>query len=422
MTALLALVVVPVMAVRATAGPVIEPGDTALRHDIQRLADYGIIKGPTSTWPLAWGPILEDLREADVTSLPPAVADSVGRLRLRGRIETQTDILGYKAEIGVSEKPTRIRSFQNTPRGKAEVSVGAEWLGDWLSVDLNVQGVDSDQDSDEFRADSSMIGVVIGNWSIAASTQDRWWGPGWDGSIILSNNARPIPSLTLDRVFTDAFKSKWLSWLGPWDLNVIFGQLEKERAVPNAQFFGMRVNFRPRDTLEVGVSRTAQWCGDGRPCSFDVFVDLFFGRDNIGDAGIGVENEPGNQMAGFDFRWAPRVFGSAFAAYGQFIGEDEAGGFPSRYLGQLGAEWSGYLVDRWSTKVFGEFAARPVNFTSPVKYLIAPTIMQSIRLAIVIAAAPSRMRLIMMLSCGLSGSSWSILTTFNGEHCCVTVT
>ena len=51
-----------------------------------------------------------------------------------------------------------------------------------------------------------MIGVVAGNWSIAASTQDRWWGPGWDGSIILSNNARPIPSLTLDRVFTDAFK------------------------------------------------------------------------------------------------------------------------------------------------------------------------------------------------------------------------
>ena len=111
-----------------------------------------------------------------------------------------------------------------------------------------MQGVDSDQDSEEFRADDSMIGVVIGNWSIAASTQQRWWGPGWDGSLILGNNARPIPSLVLDRVFTDGFESKWLSWIGPWDLNVMFGQLEKERVVPNAQFFGMRVQL-PADTV-----------------------------------------------------------------------------------------------------------------------------------------------------------------------------
>ena len=361
-TALLALVAVPAIAVRVDAGPLIEPGDLALRHDVQRLADHGIIKGPTSTWPLAWGPILEDLREADVSSLPPAIADSVSRLRFRGRIETQTDLLGYKAEIGIAEKPTRIRSFQDTPRGKAEVSVGAEWLGEWLSVDLNIQGVDSDQDSDEFRADNSMIGVAAGNWSIAASTQDRWWGPGWDGSIILSNNARPIPSLTLDRVFTHPFKTKWLSWLGPWDLNVMFGELESNRVIPNAQFFGMRFNFRPIDSLEIGVSRSAQWCGDGRPCGFDTFVDLLLGRDNVGDAGVGIENEPGNQMAGFDFRWAPNLFGSAVAVYGQFIGEDEAGGFPSRYLGQLGGEWSGYLFDRWSTRVFAEFAGTTCQF------------------------------------------------------------
>ena len=28
------------------------------------------------------------------------------------------------------------------------------------------------------------------------SVTDRWWGPGWDGSLILSNNARPIPAIT----------------------------------------------------------------------------------------------------------------------------------------------------------------------------------------------------------------------------------
>ncbi|MEO1576819.1 MAG: capsule assembly Wzi family protein, partial [Pseudomonadota bacterium] len=41
-------------------------------------------------------------------------------------------------------------------------------------------------------------------------------------------------------------------------------------------------------------------------------------------------------LAGFDWRWSTRLFRTPTVFYGQMIGEDEAGGFPSRYLGQLG--------------------------------------------------------------------------------------
>ena len=358
------LLVLIFVASTAFAGPYIPAGDPVLRHDIQRLADHGIIKGPTSTWPLAWGPILEDLRNADATNLPPGIADALARVQQRASWETRTRELTFNGKAGVADNATRIRSYQNTPRGKVEVGAGVGWIDDWFSIELNVQGVDSDQDSEEFRADDSMIGVVLGNWSVAASTQQRWWGPGWDGSLILSNNARPFPTLTIDRVFTDAFKTRWLSWLGPWDLSVMFGQLEKERAVPNAQFFGMRFNFRPVPSLEIGVSRSAQWCGDGRPCDLDTFADLFLGRDNIGDAGIGADNEPGNQMAGLDFRWSPSFLKLPIAAYGQFIGEDEAGGFPSRYLIQAGLEGSGQLMQEWSYHWFAELAGTSCDFIS----------------------------------------------------------
>jgi hypothetical protein len=191
---------------------------------------------------------------------------------------------------------------------------------------------------------------------------DRWWGPGWDGSLILSSNARPIPALTIDRNFTDAFGTTWLSWLGPWDLSVMFGQMESERDVPDAQFFGFRFNVRPLPSLEIGFSRTAQWCGEDRPCSFDTFVDLALGRDNRGDDGIGVDNEPGNQLAGIDFRWSMAAFTLPVSAYGQFIGEDEAGGFPSKYLGQLGVETSGQLGKKWSFRWFGEVADTSCGF------------------------------------------------------------
>ena len=51
----------------------ITPGDMAFRHDIQRLADHGIIKGPVTTWPLAWGPIIADIRNAERIEGPRGV-------------------------------------------------------------------------------------------------------------------------------------------------------------------------------------------------------------------------------------------------------------------------------------------------------------------------------------------------------------
>ena len=50
------------------------------------------------------------------------------------------------------------------------------------------------------------------------------------------------------------------------------------------------------------------------------------------------------------------------AAYGQFIGEDEAGGFPSRYLVQVGVEGSGYLMNKWSYRWFAELAGTSCDF------------------------------------------------------------
>src|SRR5690606_10852460 len=83
--------------------------------------------------------------------------------------------------------------------------------------------------------------------------------------------------------------------------------------------------FKPRPWLELGLSRTAQWCGEGRPCDLETFGRLLVGRDNRSDT-LRESEEPGNQMAGYDVRvrspW--RTVPAAF--YGQLIGEDEAGG------------------------------------------------------------------------------------------------
>ena len=69
----------------AAAGPWIEPGDLALRHDIQTLADAGVIRAPVTSWPLSWGDILNDTADFDdAASLSDAESAALTRVRRRG--------------------------------------------------------------------------------------------------------------------------------------------------------------------------------------------------------------------------------------------------------------------------------------------------------------------------------------------------
>ena len=333
------------------AAPWADPGDTGLRNDIELLADAGVLSGPVTTWPLAWAGIAADLERAQ----PPAgAAAQAAILRLRKAVGLATEIDRARIRVGtsLSTDPRPLRSFENSPREEGEVSAALEWTGLRFSYRLKLTAVSDPSDDLIARADDSYFGVVLGNYMLLAGQLDRWWGPGWQGSLILSTSARPIPGVALQRNFTDAPDVRWLRWVGPWTVTTLMGQMEHGRNdVADPLFFGFRVNFRPREDLEIGLSRTAQWCGSDRVCDLGTFADLLLGRDNRGDT-VDLENEPGNQLAGLDWRWRLPTR-QRLSWYGEFVGEDEAGGLPSRFIGLSGLTWSGYS-ERW----LGSLSAR----------------------------------------------------------------
>lgn len=344
----------------AAAGPWIDPGRTNLRHDILMLADAGAITGPVSSWPLSWGDIAADLERFDV-ELSPAENAALSRLRTAAGRDMRTGELLGKTRLALAAKPVQIRSFENTPREEAEVELAGTWTGNRFAFRLQGSWADDPQDGREWRADGSYAAMALGNWTLALSAQDRWWGPGWQSSMVLSNNARPFPAVSLERNSTQAFQTKWLSWLGPWDLTVFHGQLESDRWIPNAWITGARFNFRPLPGLEIGVNRTAQWCGDDRPCSLSTFKDVVLGNDNVG-FNVSAEDEPGNQLAGWDIRWSGRLLGQRYALYTQWSGEDRKDYHPSKYAGQIGAELSGGWESGMGYRVFLEYVDTECNF------------------------------------------------------------
>lgn len=336
------------------AGPWISPGDSALRSDILVLADAGLITAPVSTWPLAWGDIAASL-DGSIDELSPYELAAWARLRRRADAAMVTGSGVLSGYASLAEHPRQIRTFEDGPREEAEIGIGYEWTGDWFAASLQGQWVNDPLDGDEWRADGSYLGVALGNWMFAAGATDRWWGPGWQSSVILSSNARPIPAFTLERNSTKGFETKWLSWIGDWDLAILFGFLESDREVPNAQVFGMRFNVKPLKWLEIGFSRLAMWCGDGRPCGLDTFIDLLLGKDNRGD-NVSPEDEPGNQLGGYDIRLSGSGLGWPVAIYFERIGEDEQDFLPSLFLNEIGLETWGQWAGLGEYRIYLEMA------------------------------------------------------------------
>ncbi len=337
------------------------PGDPWLKADVQLLADAGVISSPISSWPLSWGDISQDLnRWKDDNDLTAAELLALQRMRTLAMEASAIGELRVSSSLIVSEKARTVRSFYDAPRGEQELRLDSSWTGERVALGVSGRYVNNDSlDGDEWRLDGSYASLALGNWIVGASAIDRWWGPGWNGSLILSNNARPIPSLVIERNFSTPFAHSWLRWLGPWSTSVVWGQMESTRAVPNTRFFGWRVNFKPTTSLEFGLLRTAQWCGDGRACDLDAFAKVLIGDTNLGADGAA---DVANQLAGVDIRWASPVGEWPYAVYGQFIGEDEAGGFPSRFMGQMGIEAWGYLSRGTSWRVFAEYADTVCQF------------------------------------------------------------
>ncbi|HLU07882.1 MAG TPA: capsule assembly Wzi family protein [Woeseiaceae bacterium] len=336
------VVILLASATAAIAEPWAAPGDTRLRSDLQLLDDAGAIDVPLTSWPLSWDDISRSLANVDGASLSETSWTAYDRLKRQAARETSVGEAGYRIAASAASDPRIIRSFEYTPREEGELSAGVSWVGNHFALNLNASLVSDPFDDDEIRPDGTYLGLSVGNWMLSAGWQERWWGPGRDGSLILSSNARPLPAFSIQRKSSKAFDSRWLSWIGPWSLAAFMGQLDDERVLNDALLFGLRINFKPLNGLEIGLSRTAQWCGDGRPCGFSAFSDLLVGNDNRG-VNVDPEDEPGNQLAGLDIRYAlPKNI--PLALYMQWIGEDSRRGGP-----EIGSWLRQFGIEHWGT-------------------------------------------------------------------------
>jgi hypothetical protein len=112
---------------------------------------------------------------------------------------------------------------------------------------------------------------------------------------------------------------------------------DKRPDVDKPYFWGLRLTAQPIKGLEIGLSRTAIWCGTGRPCGFGTFWSLLTTRGNLANNEMAIPNFatiPGEQEGAIDMRY--HIPGTGAAVYWQEYGQTyDSGNFRPRWTLQL---------------------------------------------------------------------------------------
>ena len=312
------------------------------RHYLQWLSDQAGLQMISSHWPLPSAAVVQALA-ASVSELSVAEVDDIKIARdfVLKEIEV-ANLLGHQhlhlrtasaALNGYGENYTSGSSAQvSSPAGRYE-------LGD-ASVSWRLGGrMEADAKGDfRLRPDGSALVLGFDGWHLQMFSQQHWWGPGWQSSLVNGHNNPAWLGAGIQRGNIAPSDSAWLSWMGPWNLDLFVAKAQDPVVVTNQPsgfiFSGIRLTVKPKPWLELGVSRGLQTGGSGRPSGAKNFVNAFLGQQVNQETSDTFVDSSG-QIAGFDARascpppWTQKL--GSCAIYTQWMGEDAAGRIPLPY-------------------------------------------------------------------------------------------
>jgi hypothetical protein len=300
------------------ASPWAEVGDNQLRSDIELLAAAGLIDDVTTHWPLPWQSLVAALGHANLSTQPSAVRAAAERVLQQAGAQTAP---GFSASISAdaTNQPSVVYGFDGMGRGKGEGQLSISSNGDVFSSRLSLGAFAQDYKRNALKLmpDGTFVSARLGGALVYAGYLDHWWGPGQISALSLSNNARPMPQVGIERSSTTASSWPVLNWLGPWQVEFLLGYMDGPRIQSDTYYNALRFTFNPLPGLEVGLARTEMFCGQGHPCSP---LRDYFSFNNTPGLGANKTNDQGV----FDLKYSNRIGDVPFQVYTQMMNEDSS--------------------------------------------------------------------------------------------------
>jgi hypothetical protein len=299
-----------------------------------------------------WHDIIRDLKKIDKSNLTANQKAAYHYINHQFGLASNNQT---RIKVQASYKEHRFVSFGEPASNKNSISVHSSIMFDNFAAKIAPNYIQDPNDGENINFDESYIAAFMGNWVFSFGRQNRWYGPTWDTSLSLTNNARPITALSISRKSAKPFIIPFTTFDIPWTVTSFMGKMDDTRTVKDTLLWGFRLNFKPFKNLELGLTRLAQWGGEGRSQSASTFWDVLTGRTNCGVNDL-ICNEnnpnPANQQAGYDFRYSFNLFNLPISLYGQKFAEDGSEGtlnYLTKAQPQVGADVHLNILSKPST-------------------------------------------------------------------------
>lgn len=203
---------------------------------------------------------------------------------------------------------------------RGDAAVHGQW-GDWftivLSPTLRITKPDTNLLMEQLYAETEWK-----NLRVTLGRQSFWWGPGYHGALLLSNNAFPFDAFRLASLEPYALP-KFFHIPGDWQTDFFVAKLGGEQDRKHPRFSGLRQQWTPIHWLTLGGSHTVIFGGEGaRDFDPEDLLGAYFKSES------GNINEPENHVASWDWQltfsrlsqWIPLARG--LRVYGEYAFED----------------------------------------------------------------------------------------------------
>jgi hypothetical protein len=190
------------------------------------------------------------------------------------------------------------------------------------------------------QTDESYIAYGAGTqWSLAMGRQRFAWGPGEEGSLLVSRSAAPLSALHF-HARVAALRADFTS------LNATVDPGTGE------QFAAHRLEWQPVGSVRLGVAEAARYQSDGWQAVYVASVIPYSLAQRLqqqdGDS-TGDENR-NNVLASFDLSWRPA---DGTRVYSEFLVDDVSTNYADKYAWQVGLDgaWTrGFTRLTWNTE------------------------------------------------------------------------
>lgn len=269
----------------------------------------------------------------------------------------QTDAMTYaKATVAYGNEP---KSIPNQRGQKVDTYLKLEAgafanFGNHFGV--SIAGIANE---DDLLPTQSFIYFGNSYAQVDIGYRERWYSPMYDSAMILSTNAKTLPSIGISNVepITDFDIRYDLFYLRMKKDKFIFsGEKLGNKVSGKPHLAGAHVSFSPYDGLTLAANRLLQFGGGDRSVSFSEFTEAFFlpgNNDNVNLEEVtkyGPDYEVGDQLASLSFNYNGAWIEHPFSFYGDVGFEDTFGGGKKNNAYNFGL-YLPYLAENHSLRI-----------------------------------------------------------------------